>query len=142
MVTFINNDVSVFFNEVLYRLFLVQALNNGNIDFSSPFGLPATYLPDLLDRQFEKHRQALPPLIEELLPMYQDEGGHISLGNEPSCEHRLAERCGGTDHTVIMDDHRLSGFCLMLPKGPTKLDIDGRSGVALISNCGLHRVMP
>ena len=73
--------------------------------------------------------------------MHQDEGGHISLGNEPSGKGRLSECCRSTDHAIIMDDHGFSCFCLMLPKDSTKLDTDGRSGVAFISNLRFHRVM-
>ncbi len=77
-------------------------MNNSDIHVTRAFDLSATDMPDGFSWQIQKHRQALLPLIEQLLPVYEDQSVDLAFCNKPSSNGGFSECCWSTKDTVII----------------------------------------
>src|SRR5208283_5370801 len=136
----VDDYVPVLSNEVLDLLLLVQALKNRDIDSSGTARFPASDLPYLIGRKIQEHRQPLAPLIEQLLPVYQHQRAHISMGDQPRSHCRLAEGSRSAHDALVVLDDGFDRLLLMDAQAASELNIDRRSGEPLVSNHGLHSV--
>ena len=63
VVAFIDDDLTVFSNKVLYGFFLIEALNHRDIDAPCPAHVSAADMPNRDCGHFQEHRQPFLPLI-------------------------------------------------------------------------------
>src|SRR5689334_8295421 len=96
VVTFIHNHLPIFDNEIFHFIFPMETLNHRNIDEASPIRFSAADLPDRVRGRPEKHCQSFMPLIEQLLPVDENQCIHLTFCNEPGGNCSFTESCGRT----------------------------------------------
>lgn len=59
-------------------------------------------------------------MIQQLLPVHQDQRVGVSLGYEPACDHGLAEGRCGCEHAGVIRHQGIRGCLLFGSEGPKK----------------------
>jgi hypothetical protein len=85
VVTFVNDDLTVFGNEVLHRFLLIETLNDRNIDTSCPTHFSAANVSNRVCGHVQEHGQPFLPLIERLPPVNQNQRIDTTFSDEPGC---------------------------------------------------------
>jgi hypothetical protein len=105
MVALVDDHLTILGDKVLYFIFPVEALNDRNIHMSSPVHLPATDLPKRFRWQIQEHCQPLMPLIEQLLPVNQNQRIDLAIRDQPGGNGSLSEsRWSAQKALVVLDD--------------------------------------
>jgi hypothetical protein len=67
-------------------------LDDGNVHTSCAVHLAAADMPDRFGRQIQEHPETLLPLIEQLLPVNDDQSVDLPFRNEPRRDGGFPER--------------------------------------------------
>ena len=79
-------------------------------------------------------------MIQQLLPMNQNESIYPPRRNEPRGNRRLAKSGRSTDDTFIVNNDLGNGLLLERSQLPTKLGFDPGASIALVSNLSFNQV--
>src|SRR5437773_5769309 len=140
MVTFIDDHLTVFRNEVLYLVLSVQALNDRDVNAACPVHFPATDMSDRLCWQIQKHAKALLPLVEQLLSVNHNQSVNFALRDQPRRNGGLPEcRRSAEDALVVRGDFR-NGFLLERPELSLELGVNTRPREPFVANLGPNLV--
>ena len=132
MMAFIDDDVAVVGDEIEHCAFVVQALQNGDIDFAAGFLLPAADNADLFRVEVEKHREPLAPLIEQLAAMHEHERVHAAARDQVCANDGLPKRGRRREHAIIVREECFRCLDLLGSKSAAKRDVEGFACEALI----------
>jgi hypothetical protein len=89
VVALVDDDVSVLADELVHGFSTDEALHHRDVDSAVRFPDVPADPPDLRGVQTEMQRELLDPLVEERLPMDEDEGRTGASRHEPGTDHRL-----------------------------------------------------
>ena len=73
VVTFVDNHLPIARDDVINAVLADQALDHGDVNPPGTDAVAAADLADLFLVHSQEHRQLSPPLVQERLPMHQDE---------------------------------------------------------------------
>src|ERR1035438_145872 len=130
--TFIHNDVTVICDQVVHNLFAVQALNDGNINYTTCASPTTANLTNAFDRQIKKCREPLAPLIQQLPPMDENKCVHFPFGNKPCRDDGFPEGCRCAQDTVVGCKHGIGGGLLFGAKLPVEIRLNRVANKSLI----------
>src|SRR5207253_11432200 len=102
VVAFVDDHLAIFSNEVLYFVFSIQALDDGDVHTPGPFRFPSTDVPDRFGWQIQEHPQALLPLIKQLLAVNDDQSVDLPFRNQPRRNGGFPECGRSTEDTFVM----------------------------------------
>ncbi len=98
----VNDHLSIFGDDVVYRIFAGEALNHGDIDLSSKLALSTANLTDRFGMAAKKDPDLRFPLFQQRLSVYQDQGIALALGDQVGAKDGLPETGWGHDHAIIV----------------------------------------
>jgi hypothetical protein len=124
MMAFIDDEVPVVSHKVRYLVFSDQALDDGNVDNARRAFLAPADNPDAIRADFKERAQPRQPLIQQLLPMDQDQGIHFAFRNEFDRDHGFSERRRSGKHTRIVSNQGIDSGLLFLGEPPEELRLN------------------
>jgi len=124
--------MAVVCDNVIHDLLAVQALNDGNVYHA--VGAPATAanLTDALDRQIQKCREPLAPLVKQLAAVNENQRIDLSRGNQPGGNDCLAEGGRRAQDAVAMCKHCIASGLLIRTKLAVKCHVNRLAGESLV----------
>jgi len=105
VVALVNDHLTILSNEVIHRFFAGQALDHGDIDLSRQLTLSTANLTDRFGIAAQKDADLRSPLLQQRLPVYQDYGVALALGDQIGAKDSIPETRWGHDHTVVVFDY-------------------------------------
>jgi len=96
------DHLAVLGHEVLHFVIPVQALDDGDVDATRPTHLAAADMPDRFGGQIQEHPKAVLPLIEQLLPVNDDQSVDLAFGDQPRRYGGFAERSGSAEDVAAV----------------------------------------
>ena len=110
---FVHHEMSIIGHDIGHLTLPHQTLNGCNVDKARRSLPPAANDSNASCIDVEKDTQPRYPLIQQLLPMHQNQRARVSLGYEPACDHGLAERGRGCEHTGVVRHESIRGIPLL-----------------------------
>ena len=110
---FVHNEMSIIGHEIGYLTLPHQTLNGCNVDETCRPLPSAANDSNASSIDIKKDAQPRDPLIQQLLPVHQNQRARVSLDNEPACDHGLTEGGGGCKDTGVMRPESICGFLLL-----------------------------
>jgi len=111
-----------------------QALNDRDVQEPRRRVATAADAANRLGREAEKCREALDPLIEELVPMDKHERTDAALGDQPRAHNRLAECGGGRQHAGVVCENRVRRHLLLAPQFPLERHVQRSPAVPFVTD--------
>jgi hypothetical protein len=136
MVTFIDDHLAVLSNEVLHLVFSVEALDDGDVYATRPVHFATADMPDRLGRQIQEHPEALLPLIEQLLPVNDNQSVDLAFRDQPCSNGGLPERRRSAEDPFVVGGDLGDSFLLKRPKLTLELRFNRRARVPFVPNFG------
>ena len=124
VVALVDDEVAVVGHAVVHDALAHQALNERHVELPVGLRFPPPIRPIRLRGSTEKRRQALHPLIEQLLSMHEHQRVDAALGDQPRGDDRLAEGGRGGQHTGVVRQQRVRGGLLFRPQFAVEDDIE------------------
>ena len=120
----VDDEVAVVGDEIFDRPLADEALNEGDVERAAEALSPAAQATDLLWGNVEKLRQALHPLLEQLLAMHEDEGVDAAVSDHPCREDSFSEGGSGGEDASVVRQHGFSGQLLIFTQSALEREID------------------
>ena len=98
--------------------------------------LPPRMTPTRSAVDVEEGAQPRHPLIQQLLPMHQDQRVGVSLGYQPAGDDGLAEGRRGCEHAGVVRHQGIHGRLLFLGERTEKARPEGRAAISLVTQFG------
>ncbi len=118
--TFIDDQISVIRNDVVYLAFADQTLHQRHIDHTGRLAFSVPDGPDLLRVDFEEGAQPLDPLAQDFPTVDQDKGIARTMPDKGRGHDGLAECGRGGKHAVVVLGQCIERERLLLAKFATK----------------------
>ena len=119
-------------------------LTAADVRFLSVYSYLIVYRPETKPLQIvailHAHSMALLPLIQHLLPVYDDESVHFALPDKPGRIGGFSERCRSAQDTLVVVRDFRDGVLLEHSKLTSELRFNPRARVPFIPNFGLDLV--
>lgn len=118
MVTLVDDDQAVLGDNIGHAVLAGQALDHGDVDLAGQFAFAGAKLTDgsLISTQEESNLGS--PLVEQWLPVYQDQGAASALSDQIGTQHGLPETRRRDQHAGLVEEHgvcRLTLYAGQLP---------------------------
>src|SRR5204863_8744768 len=121
VVALIYDHLAVFSNEVLHFVLSVQALNDSHVQAPCAVRFPSTDMPDRFGWQIQEHPKALLPLIEQLLPVNDDQSVDLAFRDQPCRNGRFPERRRSAEDTFVVGGDLRD--CFLLERSKLTLEL-------------------
>ena len=102
MVTLVDYDMAVLRHQILDLTFSIQALDDGHVNDAWSSSLSAADLADRINRQIQKRRKTLSPLVQKLRAVDQHKGVRPSSGDQESGGDGFPERSASAKDAFIV----------------------------------------
>lgn len=132
----VNDDVAIVGDAIIDHALLGEALYEGDIDRPRRASASTAHPADRFRRETEERREPLDPLVEELASVDEHERVHPASGDQPSGDHRLAERGGCCQHTRVVRHHRLGSGHLLGPQFARERHVHRPPAFAVVTHDG------
>ena len=140
--TLINNHVSIVGDDVFHLALAMQALNQCYIDHARASQLASGDVAHGFQGKVEKYRKPLPPLIQQLLPMDQNQNIHASSCDDVRGDHCLAEGGRCAEDSDVVFQQRRDCVRLLSSQLAQELRVDLLAGKSLITILEFDLVVP
>jgi hypothetical protein len=99
---FVHHEMSIIGHDIGHLTLPHHTLNGCNVYKACRPLPPAATDSNASCIDVEKNAQPRYPLIQQLLPMHQNQRARVSLGNESACDYSLTEGGRGCEHTGVV----------------------------------------
>ena len=140
VVTFVNNELPVSGHDVGHLALPDQALDGRNIDETRRPLLSTADDPNTICLDVEEGAQPRHPLIQQLLPMHQDQRIGVSLGYQSASDDGLAECRRGCEHASVVRHQGIHGRLLLLGERTEKARPEGSTTISLVTQFGMDTI--
>jgi hypothetical protein len=96
MVALVDDDLPIARHEISNGLLAHEALDHGDVDPTGGVALSTTDLPDRLDVDSEEESELRAPLVEQRLPVHQDQRAAGTGGHQIDAHDGLPTPAGAT----------------------------------------------
>ena len=110
---FVHHEMSIIGHDIGYLTLPHQTLDGCDVDETCRPFPSAPNDSNASGVDIEKGAQPLYPLIQQLLPVHQNQRVRVSLGYEPACDHGLTEGGRGREHSGVVRHESIRGFLLL-----------------------------
>jgi hypothetical protein len=136
VVAFVDDHLAVLSHEVLHFVFRYRLWMTATSTQPVRSILPPPMCPIDLAGRSKNMPKPLLPLIEQLLPVNDDQSVDLAFRDQPRRNGGFPERRGSAEDTFVVSGDLRDGFLLERPKLTLELRFDRRARVPFVPNFG------